>query len=383
MLQTSYIEISRKAYRNNLRYLKKIIGRDVVFSSVIKGNAYGHGVENIIPLAEESDIHHFSVFSACEAYKALEILSPRSQLMIMGFLDDEQIEWAIENDIAFFVFDMERLRKAVETAKILRKRARIHIEVETGFNRTGFEYGSIDTLVALLKQYHDHYVFQGLCTHYAGAESIANYLRIKNQITKFRQFNRYFLRHDLRPEFCHTACSAAALTYPNTIMNLVRFGIAQYGFWPSPETHMFRFRKDSSDANPLRRMLSWKSRVMVVKNVEAGSFVGYGSSFLANKKIRIAIIPVGYANGFSRALSNTGRVLIRGRRVPVIGTVTMNTMTVNVTDIPNVERGDEVVMIGRQNRMSISIASFCEMSEQLNYQLLTRLPADIPRYVVP
>lgn len=129
-------------------------------------------------------------------------------------------------------------------------------------------------------------------------------------------------------------------------------------------------------------MLSWKSKVMVVKDVEKGNFIGYGSSFLANKKMKVAIVPVGYANGFSRALSNTGRVLIRGRRVPVIGTVTMNTMTVNVTDIPNVERGDEVVIIGKQKRMSISISSFCEMSDQLNYQLLTRLPVDIPRFIV-
>ncbi len=382
MFNASFIEISRKAYRNNIRYLKKIIGKDVIFSSVIKGNAYGHGVENIVPLAEEAGINHFSVFSAKEANDALKVMSPGSQLMIMGFLDDNEIEWAIKYDIEFFVFDMGRLEKAIEMAKMLRKKARIHIEAETGFNRTGFEYDYLNGLVKYLKREEEHYIFQGLCTHYAGAESLSNYLRIKNQITLFQKFSRYFGRHNLHPVSRHTACSAAALTYPNTIMNMVRFGIAQYGFWPSPETHMFRFRKDTRDPNPLRRMLSWKSKVMVVKNVEAGSFVGYGSSYLANKKMKIAIIPVGYANGFSRALSNTGRVLIRGRRVPVIGTVTMNTMTVNVTDIPGVERGDEVVIIGKQKRLNISIASFCEMSDQLNYQLLTRLPRDIPRFIV-
>ncbi len=382
MFNTSYIEISRKAYMNNIRYLKKIIGKDVIFSSVIKGNAYGHGVENVVPLAEEAGIRHFSVFSAKEANDVLKVMSPGNQIMIMGLLDDEEIEWAITNDIEFFVFDMGRFEKTIETARMLRKKAIIHIEVETGFNRTGFEYDQIAELTAFMKREREHFVFQGLCTHYAGAESLANYLRIKNQTTMFRKFTRYFTRHDLHPNLRHTACSAAALTYPNTIMDMVRFGISQYGFWPSPETHMFRFRKDTKDTNPLRRMLSWKSKVMVVKTVEPGGFVGYGSSFLANKRLKIAIIPVGYANGFSRALSNTGRVLIRGRRVPVIGTVTMNTMTVNVTDIPNVERGDEVVIIGKQKRLSISISSFCEMSDQLNYQLLTRLPVDIPRFIV-
>lgn len=383
MFNTSYIEISKKAYKTNLRYLKKIIGKDVLFSSVIKGNAYGHGIENIIPMAEESGIRHFSVFSAKEAFDAHQVLSPKSSVMIMGFLDDDEMEWAIENQVEFFVFDTCRLEKAVEIAKKTGKKAIIHIEVETGFNRTGFDYDHLGDLVEYLKRESEHFVFRGLCTHYAGAESLSNYLRIKNQISLYRKFNRYFVRHELQPELRHTACSAAALTYPNTIMDMVRFGIAQYGFWPSPETHMFRFRKDQKERNPLKRMLEWKSRVMVVKQVEAGDFVGYGSSYLANKRMKIAIIPVGYANGFSRALSNTGRVLIRGRRVPVIGTVTMNTMTVNVTDIPGVERGDEVVIIGKQKRLSISISSFCEMSEQLNYQLLTRLPTDIPRLIVP
>jgi alanine racemase len=383
MFSTSYIEISRSAYKNNIRYLSGIVGKDVLFSSVIKGNAYGHGIEHMIPLAEETGIRHFSVFSAGEAYSAHQITSPDARIMIMGYLDNEEMEWAIEHDIEFFVFDADRLGKAVSEAKKQKKKAHIHLEVETGFHRTGIEYASLPELMRYLKCNQDHYIFEGLCTHYAGAESLANYLRIKNQISKFRQFSRYFSRHGLMPRLKHTACSAAALTYPTTIMDMVRFGIAQFGYWPSPETQMFRFKKDQGAGNDkLKRLLSWKSRVMAVKEVEAGQFVGYGSSFLVNKKSKIAIIPVGYANGFSRSLSNTGRVLIRGRRVPVIGTVTMNTMTVNVTDVPGVEKGDEVVIIGKQKRLSISIASFCEMSNMLNYQLLTRIPSDIPRTIV-
>lgn len=121
---------------------------------------------------------------------------------------------------------------------------------------------------------------------------------------------------------------------------------------------------------------------MTVKEVSPGDFVGYGTSFLANKKLKVAIVPVGYSNGYSRSLSNMGRVLIQGKRVPVIGSVTMNTMSVNVTDIPNVNRNDEVVLIGRQKRESITVASFCEMSNMLNYQILARLPGNIPRVIV-
>ena len=382
MFHTSQIEISKSAYKKNIKYLRNLVGDQTVISSVIKGNAYGHGVKNIVPMAEANGLSHFSVFSAYEALQVCKVKSDKSKVMIMGLLDDEEIEWAIMNDVEFFVFDTERLDKAIETAKKLKKQARIHIEVETGFHRTGFDYDYMPQLIENLKKNKEHYIFEGLCTHYAGAESIANYVRIREQISLYRKFSRYFQRHELMPLRKHTACSAAVLTYPTTIMDLVRVGIAQYGFWPSPETQMFRFRKDPHDENPLRRLISWKSRVMVVKDVEAGEFIGYGSSYLANKKTRIAIVPVGYSNGFSRSLSNMGRVLIRGKRVPVIGTVTMNTMTVNVSDIPGVERGDEVVIIGKQKRMHISVASFSEMSNELNYQTLTRIPADIPRVVV-
>jgi alanine racemase len=382
MFHTSHIEISKSAYKKNIKYLRKLVGDHTVISSVIKGNAYGHGVENIVPMAEANGLSHFSVFSASEALQVCKVKSHKSDVMIMGYLDDVEIEWAIANDVEFYVFDNERLDKAFETAQKLDKRARLHIEVETGFHRTGFDYSYMPELLEKLKNNYPHFIFEGLCTHYAGAESIANYVRVREQISLYRKFYRYFQRHDLLPIRKHTACSAAVLTYPTTIMDMVRVGIAQYGFWPSPETQMFRFRKDPQDENPLRRLISWKSRVMVVKDVEAGQFIGYGSSYLANKKMKIAIVPVGYSNGFSRSLSNIGRVLIRGKRVSVIGTVTMNTMTVNVSDIPNVERGDEVVIIGKQKRMNISVASFSEMSNQLNYQTLTRIPADIPRYVV-
>ena len=382
MFNSSHIEISRSAYLSNIKYLRKIIGKEARISSVIKGNAYGHGTDIILPMAEEAGLDHFSVFSAREALEAFRVKRPGTRIMIMGQISDEELEWVVENGLEFFVFDMDRLQQATLLAQKTGRRAHIHIEAETGFHRTGFEYEQLPALIRFLKDHHEHLVFEGLCTHYAGAESLANYLRVKTQISNYRKFYRYFQRHGLLPLCRHTAGSAAALTYPSTIMDMVRFGIAQYGFWPSPETQMFRFKKENVPDNVLKRALSWKSRVMVVKEVEPGQFVGYGDSYLANKKIRIAVIPVGYSNGFSRSLSNTGRVLIRGRRVPVIGTVTMNTMTVNVTDVPGVEKGDEVVMIGRQRRMNISIASFCEMSNQLNYQLLARLPANIPRIIV-
>lgn len=382
MNHTSYIEISKSAYLHNIKHLRSIIGKDVRISSVVKGNAYGHGVDMIIPLAEQAKINHFSVFSASEALDVYNVASPSSDIMIMGYLNDNQLAWAIENGIEFYVFDINRLEMAIKLAKQIGKPARIHIEVETGFHRTGFEYSKLPMVRNLIKDNLNHIEIEGLCTHYAGAESINNFYRVMKQIQEYRQFVKYFNRHNLKPNFRHTAGSAASLTYSQTTMDMVRIGIAQYGFWPSQETFIHQFKRNQAKDSDLKRVISWKSRVMTIKEVDSGDFVGYGTSYMANKKLKVAIIPVGYANGFSRSLSNTGRVLIRGRRVPVIGSVTMNTMSVNVSDIPMVAQGDEVVIIGKQKRLSISIASFCEMSNLLNYQILARLPENIPRSVV-
>jgi alanine racemase len=382
MDQTSYIEISKSAYNHNIKYLRNTIGSDIRFSSVVKGNAYGHGVDIIVPLAEKAKINHFSVFSASEALDVFNAASPKSDIMIMGYLSDDQLAWAIEKNIEFYIFNVERLQKAIDLAKAIKKPARIHIEVETGFNRTGIEYENMSEVVNLITDNQKHLILEGLCTHYAGAESVTNYYRIINQIKDYRRFYQYLTRHNLKPRFRHTAGSAASLTYPQTIMDMIRIGISQYGFWPTKETYIYQFKRNQAKDSDLKRVITWKTRVMSIKEVDPGEFVGYGSSFMANKTMKVAIIPVGYTNGFSRSLSNMGRVLIRGKRVPVVGTVTMNTMSVNVTDIPNVEIGDEVVLVGKQKRLAISIASFSEMSNQLNYQTLARLPSNIPRHVV-
>jgi alanine racemase len=186
----------------------------------------------------------------------------------------------------------------------------------------------------------------------------------------------------LSPEQKHTACSAAALRYPKFQMDMVRLGIIQYGFFPNKEILIEYLTKKKETENPLKRLISWKSHVMDVKKVKTGEFVGYGTSYLANYDLKIAIIPVGYAHGFSRNLSNQGIVLINGQRVSVVGTVNMNMITVDVTQVNSVEKGDEVVLIGKQGDLEISVSSFSEFSEQVNYELLTRLPENLPRLVV-
>lgn len=383
MLHTSFIEISKSAYRNNIRFIKTQIGLDTIISSVVKGNAYGHGIENIVTIAEAVGIRHFSTFSTDEACRVLEASRKKSEIMIMGMIENAALPWVIDEGISFYVFEFDRLTAAIDQAKRADKKARIHIEIETGFHRTGFEWSEKDHLLKILQDNKAHVELIGLCTHYAGAESINNYVRIQNQIKKFHEYKAWLTERGLTFQLNHTACSAATLSYPETIMDMVRIGIVQYGLWPSQETYMSKFKQlEPNRKNPLRRLITWKSSVMSIKRVEMGCFVGYGNAFMANRDMSIALVPVGYSHGYSRILGNGGKVLIHGKIMLVVGTVTMNSIAVDITDLHDVNKGDEVVIIGKQKKNEITVASFGESVQQVNYELLTRLPQDIPRKIV-
>jgi alanine racemase len=226
-----------------------------------------------------------------------------------------------------------------------------------------------------------HYILEGICTHFAGAESIANYARIMNQQKRYKKYLKQFRRNGLKPKYRHVASSAATIAYPDTQLDMVRIGILQFGFWPSPEIFINYISNKEDKTDPLDRIMTWKSKVMDTKYVKTGEFISYGTSYMARNNMKIATIPVGYAHGYSRSLSHQGRVLINGHRVDIVGNVNMNLLIVKISDIPETKKGDEVVLIGKQNGSEITVASFSEFSNQLNYEMLTRLPAEIPRIV--
>jgi alanine racemase len=349
---------------------------------VIKGNAYGHGIKDLVPVIEECGVDYFAVFSAEEAEQALSVKNKSCDMMIMGFLDVEHIPWAIKNEISFYVFTLSRLNESIKAAKKCKKKAKIHIEVETGMNRTGFRKGELQEVFDLVKQNKEHLQIEGLCTHLAGAESITNFYRIKRQVSTYRQLVKQFEEADVNAKYKHIACSAGVLNYPETHLDLVRVGIANYGYWPSNELRMNKLLQKDSFVDPLKAVLSWKSKVMSINVVPEGEYISYGKSYLTNRESKVASVPVGYGYGFSRDLSNLGRVLINEKRVSVVGVVNMNMMLVDVTDLPDVKEEDEVVLIGKQGQLEITVSSFSDMNNSLNYELLTRLPHDIPRFII-
>lgn len=381
MFETTSLSIDKSAYQKNLQFIRNQIGKEVKFCSVIKGNAYGHGIEPFVKMAVDCGVDYFGVYSTDEAYRIIRATSAPVSVLIMGMVEGAALEWAIKEDIEFFVFDIERLHNAVEISKSLSKKCIIHLEIETGMNRTGFSFNDLKVVCDYIKTNQDHIILNGICTHYAGAESFINDDRIQHQILNFNAAILEISSYGLNAKYNHSACSAAMMNYPETVSNMVRIGIMQYGFWPNEET-LIRYNGQVSESDKeLTRLLEWKSQVMAIKHVDKGEFIGYNTGYQAYADMIIAVIPVGYAYGYNRSLGNGGKVLINGEEAPICGIVNMNAMSVDITHIENVKKGDEVVLIGNQNDKTITVASFGEMSNQLNYELLTRLPDDIPRKI--
>ena len=381
MLHTSFIELDPEALNRNVQFIRSIIGPGVRYSMVVKANAYGHGIEELLPAIEECGVTHFSVFSAAEAMRVHKAKKPQCEVMILGWIDDDYLSWAIENEVSFLVFTLPRLKATIKEAKKHSQKARIHLELETGMHRTGFCEDQLPEVISLLKEHANDISLEGLCTHYAGAEEFTSFDRVDQQIDVFNHLCQRFEEENLSPRYRHSACSAAMFNFPETIDDMVRIGISSYGYWPNNETKMRYKMKHDISGDPLSRILTWKSKILSVNRVAEGEFVSYGKSFITNRPSKIATVPVGYGYGFSRTLSNKGHVLVGGKRVPVIGAVNMNMMVLDVTDLDQPNVGDEVVLVGKQGDLEISISSFSDMNNSMNYELLTRLPHHIPRTI--
>lgn len=379
---SSLIILDEKSLQNNVEFLKKKMGKKVIISAVVKANAYGHGIEQIVPLFEKHGINHYSVFSYCEAIRVYNSLSEPQTIMIMGWIADDDLFDVIEKGIEFYIFNIERLQLAITYARQLNIKANIHLEAETGMNRSGLNMDELNLAVLMIKENAAYINVAGFCTHLAGAESISNHPRIQKQLKKYHKMLTALETHGIKPSYKHVANSAAAFIYPKARMDIVRIGIMLYGFWSSVEVFIQFINNKTIKTDPLSRILSWKSQIMSIKEVKCGEFVSYGISYLAQSDMKTALIPIGYASGYSRALSNKGRVLIQGQRCSVIGVVNMNMIIADISNLSTADVGDEVVIIGKQDDLEIKVSAFSDISDQLNYEVLAHLSELIKRNVV-
>lgn len=383
----TWLEIHAGRLRQNLDALRREFA-PARLCFVVKADGYGHGVSAVVPVAEASDVRDFAVFSAHEAWHALDASDGKSRIQVMGHIEPENMKWVARRKLEPWVND-ETEWAAVRNAgqEILASTdhaclpIRVHVEVETGMFRTGLDPDAAVGVVCSAMDHEDVEV-AGLCTHLAGAEDNRNTARIMDQLEVFQDVRQRIEDAGVTVPLCHVSSSSAALVDPSYRMDMVRTGISGYGLWPTPEVKQRYRPRDPERPLRLHRALSWKTRVMATKHVPEGSFIGYGQSYATPRDTTIAILPVGYSDGFTRGLGNAGHVLLHGRRCPIVGPVNMNMVQVDVGHVPEACPGDEVVLIGQQGDVELGVHSFAEAQEVINYELMARISRDIPRHLV-
>lgn len=372
-----WVEIEESAPDWNLRQLSACSesGQNLPVCAVVKANAYGHGVREIVNLLPSAA--WFAVNSLDEGFE-LRHCGIERPVLLLGYVLLDRLAEAIEADLRLTVYNIETLEKLKEVISP-EKPARIHIKIETGTNRQGIlpenlpEFLSHAALIPGIK-------IEGLSTHFANIEDTLNHEYAAAQLHRFEAVLRLIGDTGVHPEVIHTACTAAAILFPETHFNMLRTGIGLYGLWPSRETFLSA-QNAGRQVPDLKPVLSWKTRIAQIKIIPSGSFVGYGCTFRTNRNTRLGVLPVGYADGYDRGCGNSAHVLVRGKRAPLLGRVCMNLLMVDLTDIPQSCLEDEVVLLGKDGDEIISAEMMAEWAGTINYEIVTRISPFMPRVI--
>jgi len=363
--------IDLDAILHNLEQMHAHIDADTKIMAVIKADAYGHGS---VPIAWEMEelsyVHGYGVASVEEAMQ-LRNANIRKPILVLGYTFPYSYETLINQEITPAVFRRDVLLQLNEIAGKMNVKAPIHIKVDTGMTRIGIrpdEEGESFVKEALACE---NLIVEGIFTHFSKADE-SDKAFANGQLNKFRVFVEKCERDNaFKFKYVHCSNSAGIIDMPDANMDLVRAGIILYGMWPSNEV--------SRDALKLEPVLGLKSHIVYVKDVEAGIPVSYNGTYITENATRIATIPVGYADGYPRNLSNTGTVIICGKRAPIIGRVCMDQFMVDVTHIPECKEGDEVTLIGRDGDECITIEELGDISGRFNYEFACEIGKRTPR----
>lgn len=375
-----WIELSNKALLNNIRSLANLApGKEMAIC--VKSNAYGHGLEQIVTmLLDHPSVDYLTVHSMREAIKCRRF-GWRKKIMLLGPVELCDTDAILEFDVEPIVFNKEFLNNIGKRADKFNRTVRTHLKLETGTHRQGITLKDIESFAKVYKKYKSLQAPYGASTHFANIEDTTNHEYAEYQLKEFDRLLKEMAKHKISPSIKHTASSAATILFDKTHFDLVRPGIAVYGHWPSKETYL-SYRLEGGKNDLFQPVLSWHSRVTQVKKIDADQYIGYGCTYRTTSKSKLAIIPVGYYDGYSRALSNHSYCLIKGKRAQIRGRVCMNLMMADITDIPNVKLEEEVVLIGQSKDDRISTEQIASWSNSINYEVLARLSESIYRLIV-
>ena len=354
----TYMEIDKDSFRYNISAIKKKVGNEVDLMPVIKANAYGTYINTQLDLINEFNI--VAVATVDEAV-AVRKIGYKKDIFVLNQPYKTEIQKIIDNDVVVGISSVE----FVKELDAISKRIRVHLEIETGMGRTGVMPENVESF---LNDLSDNVLVEGIYTHFSSADFDEEYTT--KQIEKFNEALTIVKEKCKDLKYIHASASNGILNWPNAYFNLVRPGIIMYGYNSSKDT------LDKIDIKPVAKL---KSTIVFLKEVQSGNGIGYDHSFITSKNTKIATIPIGYADGFRRAFSNKGEVLIRGKKAPIIGKICMDSFMCDVTEVEDVSVGDEVVIWDNENILLDDLANNCNT---INYELMTCISERVPRIFI-
>lgn len=364
--------INLDAIRHNIMEVRKKIKDITKLMIIIKADGYGHGAVPIARALKDVPVDAYGVAIIEEAMELREagIVNP---ILILGYTPKEQYELVVKYNVMQTIFQYEMAKALDFEAEKVGKKAKIHIKIDTGMSRIGFS----DTQESLweIKQISElkNIEIDGIFSHFACADEEEKASAI-SQMERFNNYVNLLKKENIQIPMKHMSNSAGIIELPEANNDMVRCGIATYGMYPSEWV-----RKTGIELIPAMEL---KTHVIYIKEVEAGVGVSYGSTYVTSKKTKIATIPVGYADGYSRNLSNKGRVIIHGEYAPIIGRICMDQFMVDVTHISNVKQGDTVTLVGRDQDAFLSVEEIAEMSHSFPYEFVCNVGKRIPRIYI-
>lgn len=370
----TWVEIDPKALVHNYSAYKKAVGKDVTVVAVVKSNAYGHGIAEVAEsLLNDKTFQKngwFAVDSITEAM-TLRRQGVKLPILILGYVPKPLLAEIVKNDFRVSLYDLDVLHELAMSAQKYKKKAFVHIKIETGTYRQGIVFDDIPKFVESLKKHKGYIEVEGIYSHFADSENTAS-LYYKTQLSRLEQAIGAFRGSGIVPKFTHISSSAGGFLYPEARKSMARLGVSLFGLYPSLDVE--KHVKVS-----LKPVLTWKTRVVQLKDISDGETIGYVRSYTASRPMKIAVLPIGYWDGYDRHLSNKGFVLIKGKRAPIVGKICMNICMVDVTDVPEVKVGDEVVLLGKQSKEQVTADEIAGIIGTIHYEVVTRINPLIPR----
>lgn len=365
-----WAEIDLSALRENLAWIRHAVGAEQRIITVVKADAYGHGLKQIAALLMQSGTDVFGVANLTEA-RAIRSVGKGWPILMLGACLPDEVEAAVRDQVMPTISSLAEAQSFSAAGAKLRRTVDVHLKVDTGMGRLGAKPKEVASLAQAITQL-PHLNLRGLYSHFSSAEDDAKYSCLQREL--FVSIVDEIKTLGLKPDFIHLRNSGGVIFEPDTVSNTVRPGLLVYGIIPPGKR-----RLPSGLQGKLCPALTWKCQVSYVKTVEAGQRLSYGGTFTATKRMKVATISAGYGDGYLRSGSNHSKVLFDGRLCPVLGRVTMDQMLVDVSRVKSVSAGDEVVLLGKQGKKEITAAQLADWLGTIPWEVLTSITYRVTR----